>query len=84
MKEHNELCEQLFRSGVRRSTHLEPGTYQKCGSKDSDIVTYVDGRKETDEMRVEAVDISDGLTAVPAVGQPRGGGREEGRSRRYI
>jgi hypothetical protein len=27
----------------------------------------VDGRKETDEMRVEVVDISDDLTTVPAV-----------------
>jgi hypothetical protein len=84
MKEYNGFCEQLLRGGVRRSTHLEPGTYQKCGSKDSDIVTYVDSRKETDEMRAEAVDISDGLTAVPAVGQPRGDGREEGRNCRYI
>jgi hypothetical protein len=48
------------------------------------MVTYMDGRKETDEMGVEAVDMSDGLTIVPAVEQPRGGGREEGRSRRYI
>jgi hypothetical protein len=84
MKEYKELCEQLLRGGVRRSTHLEPDTYQKCGSKDSDIDTYVDSRKETDEMRAGAVDISDGLTAVPAVGQPRGDGREEGRNCRYI
>jgi hypothetical protein len=74
----------LLHGGVRRSTHLEPGTYQKGGSKDSDIVTYVDNREGTDEKRAEAVDISDGLTAVPAVGQPRGDGREEGRNRRYI
>jgi hypothetical protein len=74
----------LLHGGVRRSLHLEPGTYQKCGSKDSDIVTYVDNREKTDEMRAEAVDISDGLTAVSAVGQLRGDGREEGRSRRYI
>jgi hypothetical protein len=60
----------LLHGGVRRNTHLEPGTYQKCGSKDSDIVTYVDNRNEsssTEEKRAEAVDISDGLTAVPAV-----------------
>jgi hypothetical protein len=57
IKGHNELCEQWFRSRVRRSTHPEPGAYQKGGSKDSDITTYVDGRKETDEMRVEVVDI---------------------------